>query len=85
MVRLDEAKQYLRIDHSDDDEMVDGLIQSAVAYLAQIGVPLKEPQELPVRQAILLLVGEFYDRPEPTKSCLTTVGWLVAPYREVHL
>lgn len=33
MVSLEEMKQYLRIDYSDDDELITSLIQQAQIYI----------------------------------------------------
>lgn len=68
-VQLSEAKKHLNIeqDFGDDDAYIESLIESAEEFVAKdVCVPLKEMENgqgaipAPIRQAILLIIGDFY-------------------------
>lgn len=58
---LTEVKDYLRIDGSDDDELLRSLISSAKAYMINAGVP-ELPDDPTWRLLRNVLVLHFYDR-----------------------
>lgn len=90
-VSLDTAKLYLRVDMDDDDDTVTRLIAAATGHLESIGVDCTTtPVPDAVEQAILMLVGHFYENREAVadaKSAAVALGVdrLTAPYREQSL
>lgn len=93
-VDISEAKEYLRISHSADDDMVQRLIDSA-EYEACDFMNVEELPTLPgaisgnalnpaVFQAIMLLVEAGYDRMEPEEYRVRRARAedLLMPHRE---
>ena len=85
-VTLSEAKQHLRIDHNDEDSLITIYIEAAELNACQY-LNLEElPQELAIKAAILLLVGDFYEHREAaTEKELYrnhAVDSLLYPYRQ---
>lgn len=58
---LAEVKAYLRIDGSDEDDLLQSLIASAEAYMAKSGVP-ELPEDPTWKLLRNVLVLHFYDR-----------------------
>ena len=62
MLTLNETKMHLRVDHSDEDTLINSLMQAATAaacdYLNVETLGLDAPA--PVKSAALLLVGDLY-------------------------
>lgn len=91
MVGLSEAKDHLRVDHDDDDLLIDRCIQAAVNHLESIDVDMSgEPLPAALHQAILLLVGHFYENRSATSAeqlryIPVGVDRLIAPFRGVCL
>lgn len=74
MIDLFLVKQHLRVDHDDEDVLIQGYIDGAVAHVEQHcdrelveGNP-SSPEQMgltkDVRQAVLLLVGHWYSNRE---------------------
>lgn len=64
LITPDLAKQYLRIDHSEEDALIMLLIEGACEYVATyIGRPLDELDPFPsdLKVAILRLVSFYYE------------------------
>ncbi|NSL24912.1 head-tail connector protein [Agrobacterium tumefaciens] len=64
IISPDLAKQYLRIDHSEEDALIMLLIEGACEYVANyIGRPLDELDPFPsdLKVAILRLVSFYYE------------------------
>lgn len=63
-ITVDEAKLFLRVDHSEEDSLIEGFIDSAFeACENHIGKSLAElGREVPqtVRQAAFFLIGHYY-------------------------
>lgn len=60
-ITLDEAKLHLRVDSTEEDTYISGLIDAATAAAADyLGVDLSTDLPTPVRAAILLQVGDLY-------------------------
>ena len=89
MLTLDETKLHLRIDHSDEDTLIQSLIDTAAAACADyLNLP---PEQLtattpgPIKSAAQLLIGTLYEQREsqgerPYNSN-PTFDRLLAPYR----
>lgn len=61
---LDEVKEYLRIDGTDEDTEIQGLINAAEAYLTNAGVIKDETKEL-YKLAVKMLVVNWYENRQP--------------------
>lgn len=68
MVTLDEMKQYLRVDYSDDDSLIGILISSAEELCASVcRISTEEYRELPdenTKTAVLYAVAYLYEHRE---------------------
>lgn len=66
-ISLDDVKQYLRVDHSDDDVLIDSMLMAAQEYVENFTKRTYENDSYglvvpaTVRMAILLLVAHWYD------------------------
>lgn len=90
MLTLYEAKAHLRIDHNDEDELLQAYIDAAEASIADfLGTELPTPMPAPVRAAILLRVADLYENREAqTDRPLhgnKTFERLLQPYRVMSL
>ena len=68
MLTLAETKLHLRVDHSDEDALVQALMDTATAacadYLNMAAADLVVAVPAPVKSAALLLVGDLYSSRE---------------------
>ena len=86
-----DAKAHLRIDETDEDSVIAGLIDAASDHLQSIGVDVSStPLPPAIAQAILLLVGHYYENREatidrPMHALPLGVARLIAPYRSIDL
>lgn len=76
MVTLEEMKQYLRVDYSDDDSLIGILISSAEELCASVcRISTEEYRELPdgnAKTAVLYAVAYLYEhREEADHKALT--------------
>lgn len=92
-VTVEQAKQYLRVDHDEDDDLIESLIiaarEWAETYTEKTWL---DNEETPVRvkQAILMLVADMYENREAqiigqTVRDNPTVERLLFPIRQVGL
>jgi len=89
VVTLEEAKLHCRIDHPEEDTVIEGYIRSSSQWLGKIGINVNvDPIPAPLKQACLLLVSHFYENREAVpaikmESVLPLgVDALIAPYRD---
>lgn len=61
---LEELKNYLRIDESEDDGLLTLLVSSAKEYLASAGVPESDKNQY--KLAVMLLVAMNYENRDPS-------------------
>ena len=84
MLKLNEVKQYLRLDTNAEDEYLNILILLACEMCENYTrIPL--PEELPesYKQAMLLCVGYFFEQRQGTKDGIPKVFYtLLTPYRK---
>ena len=84
MLKLNEVKQYLRLDTNAEDEYLNILIHLACEMCENYTrIPL--PEELPesYKQAMLLCIGYFFEHRQGTKDGIPKVFYtLLAPYRK---
>ena len=81
---LEEVKAYLRIDSEEEDILLVGLLLAAKEHCEnylQAGLPSEVPT--PVKQALLILVGHFYEQ-RAGEDIPKVVYVLLSPYR-AHL
>ena len=88
-VTIDNVKEYLRIDHAEDDSLLSGMIVAASTYIDGLCLPLDEGETrpAPVDMAIQILTAHFYENRLPTGTQYTgelpfSVSALIAPYRD---
>lgn len=97
IVSLEEAKAHLRIQHDEENQLIEGLIQQAQAaaqdfcrvsfepYLDDEGNEADAPG--PVKLAVLLMVGYFYEHREAEdgagfRTMRRAFMTLLYPYRD---
>jgi uncharacterized phage protein (predicted DNA packaging) len=91
MISLADAKAYIRVDHDEEDVLIERLIAAAGNHLQSIGVNMDaNPVPPSVELAQLLLIGHFYGNREATGETTTAaidfgVDRLIAPHREQGL
>lgn len=92
MVDLDKAKEFLRVDHDDEDSLIQDMIDSAVAYtLEYLNWEEKGGNEYPapVISAVLLMLGDLYEnRTAQTPIQLfnnRSYERLLSPYRQLSI
>ena len=89
MLTLQETKLHLRVDHNDEDALIEALMTTATAacadFLNMDAADLVVAVPAPVKSAALLLVGTLYeqresqgDRPSNPNPAFER---LLAPYR----
>lgn len=81
---LAEVKEYLRIGGEEEDNLLATLISVAKSHCEdylQASLPAEIP--LPVKQAMLILVGHFYEQ-RAGEAIPSVVYSLLSPYREHH-
>ena len=88
MLTLYEAKAHLRIDHNDEDELLQAYMDAAEQSVADyLGIELPSAMPAPVRAAILLRVGDLYENREGQSHVKLhdnqTFERLLRPYREM--
>ena len=68
MLTLPETKLHLRVDHSDEDALIEALMDTATAacadYLNMPAADLVVAVPAPVKSAALLLIGTLYEQRE---------------------
>lgn len=90
MLTIYEARQHLRIDHDDEDELLQAYLDAAEASIADfLGTELPTPMPAPVRAAILLRVADLYENREGQSDRPLhgnqTFDRLLQPYRVMSL
>ena len=91
MLTLQETKLHLRVDHSEEDALIEALMTTATAacadYLNMDAADLVVAVPAPVKSAALLLVGALYENRESQGerpyNKNPAFEMLLAPYR-VH-
>ena len=82
---LTEAKQHLRVDHDDDDALIETYSDAAVSRVLQYCnialVPDGAGATAAFRAAALLALGELYQNREPQLSDGSPIRNLIDPYR----
>ena len=76
IVSLDEMKQYLRVDFSDDDEFLENAIDSAESLCADVArLPLEQLSEKSVAKiAVMYAVAYLYEHREDADHHALTIS-----------
>ena len=88
ILTVDEVKTHLRIETDDEDELIERLIRQAQATAEDFcRVSFEENAPEPVRLAVLLMVGHYYEnRDNPDRQIYVTMRMafenLLYPYRD---
>lgn len=83
-VSISELKEYLRIDGEEEDALLAGFIAAAKEHCENyLKVSLPEIFPGPVRQALLILAGHFYEQ-RSGEDIPKAIYALLAPYREAR-
>lgn len=92
MITLEEAKQHLRVDHDEDDGLIQSMISAAAAYVTTQVDDMPDPLPAPIKAAALLLVGDLFEHRE--RQAITGAGGfkenetfrlLLNPYRSMQV
>lgn len=90
MIELEQIKQHLRITHDQEDDYLLSLLEVALEYVKNYlrCDELETPLPSPIKHAILLLIGHYYENREATidkryevVELPMAVASLLAPYR----
>ena len=92
MLTLEETKLYLRVDHDEEDSLIASYIQTAQTLVEDILRKKLTEYEIvpePIRQAMLFIVGTFYESRQVTQNggidmanTIDVVKRLLFAYRE---
>ena len=88
ILTTEEVKAHLRIQHDEEDDLIDGFIAQAEAVAEDYcRVQFPEPAPEPVRLAVLLMVSHYYEnRDNPDRQMYMTMRIafenLLYPYRD---
>ncbi len=67
-ISVEDIKKYLRVDFNDEDELIEGLIDSAVEIVASVSRTIKEEilesKNETIKTAVLYTVGYLYEHRE---------------------
>lgn len=86
MLKLNEVKQYLRLDTNAEDEYLNILILLACEMCENYTrIPLPEKLPESYKQAMLLCIGYFFEHRQGTKDGIPKVFYaLLLPYRKAE-
>jgi hypothetical protein len=81
---LTEIKEYLRIDGEEENSLLTALLSAAISHSENyLQAPMPSETPTPVKQALLILIGHFYE--QRAGEDIPNVEYvLLSPYR-AHL
>ena len=88
ILTIEEVKAHLRIQHDEEDDLIEGFIAQAEAVAEDYcRVQFPDPAPEPVRLAVLLMVSHYYEnRDNPDRQVYMTMRIafenLLYPYRD---
>ena len=88
ILTIEEVKAHLRIQHDEEDDLIEGFIAQAEAVAEDYcRVQFTDPAPEPVRLAVLLMVSHYYEnRDNPDRQVYVTMRIafenLLYPYRD---
>ncbi len=81
---LTEIKEYLRIDGEEENSLLTALLSAAISHSENyLQAPLPSETPTPIKQALLILIGHFYEQ-RAGEDIPNVVYVLLSPYR-AHL
>ena len=81
---LAEIKEYLRIDGEEENTLLTALLSAAISHSENyLQAPLPSETPTPIKQALLILIGHFYEQ-RAGEDIPNVVYVLLSPYR-AHL
>lgn len=81
---LEEVKAYLRIDGEEENSLLTALLSAAISHSENyLQAPMPSETPTPVKQALLILIGHFYEQ-RAGEDIPNVVYVLLSPYR-AHL
>ena len=81
---LTEIKEYLRIDGEEENSLLTALLSAAISHSENyMQAPLPSETPTPIKQALLILIGHFYEQ-RAGEDIPNVVYVLLSPYR-AHL
>ena len=81
---LTEIKEYLRIDGEEENSLLTALLSAAISHSENyLQAPMPRETPTPVKQALLILIGHFYEQ-RAGEDIPNVVYVLLSPYR-AHL
>ena len=81
---LTEIKEYLRIDGEEENSLLAALLSAAISHSENyLQAPMPSETPTPVKQALLILIGHFYEQ-RAGEDIPNVVYVLLSPYR-AHL
>ena len=81
---LAEIKEYLRIDGEEENSLLTALLSAALSHSENyLQAPMPSETPTPVKQALLILIGHFYEQ-RAGEDIPNVVYVLLSPYR-AHL
>ena len=81
---LAEIKEYLRIDGEEENSLLTALLSAAISHSENyMQAPLPSETPTPIKQALLILIGHFYEQ-RAGEDIPNVVYVLLSPYR-AHL
>ena len=81
---LTEINEYLRIDGEEENSLLAALLSAAISHSENyLQAPLPSETPTPVKQALLILIGHFYEQ-RAGEDIPNVVYVLLSPYR-AHL
>ena len=81
---LTEIKEYLRIDGEEENSLLTALLSAAISHSENyLQAPMPSETPTPVKQALLILIGHFYEQ-RAGEDIPNVVYVLLSPYR-AHL
>ena len=81
---LTEIKEYLRIDGEEENSLLTALLSAALSHSENyLQAPLPSETPTPIKQALLILIGHFYEQ-RAGEDIPNVVYVLLSPYR-AHL
>ena len=79
-----EIKDYLRIDGEEENSLLTALLSAAISHSENyLQAPMPSETPTPVKQALLILIGHFYEQ-RVGEDIPNVVYVLLSPYR-AHL
>lgn len=89
-VTLAEAKAHLRVEHNDEDQLINAYIDAGEDAVIRECLDFGEVMPSPLKAAVLLYAADLYANrelqyPGVRMSTSTTIDRLIGPYRRVGI